>query len=156
MIEKYPTYPDEGERNREDLVELLFNYAAKLILLGSWCNFHFDSWSNCLGGAQVDWYIGDAINPDYGSCTEKLYLNEEDGLFAFNEVFCIEWIDCFHTFLIRHQDGLNIDGDFTCINCHGTNTTLDKDCDKYWCIDCDDWAHLESPGEHEPREDEEL
>lgn len=149
MLDKFAPFPEEGERNREDLVEMLFNYAAKISLLGSWSDFKFDAWSSLCGEPRVTWYIGDASDPDYGSCRDRLYISEK----GFEEGLCCEWIDAFHTFLLRHEAGLNIDGNKPCIQCDGFNIMFDEDCNAPWCLDCEDWAHLNGSSKHEPRED---
>jgi hypothetical protein len=29
-----------------------------------------------------------------------------------------------------------------CANCASTNLHWDRDCEEWWCLDCDDWAHI--------------
>ena len=143
-MEKFANFPDEGERNKEDLIRLLYAKAAELMLLGSFADFHFDTWSDCAGSGKISWYIGTAHNPDYGDCANSLYL---EGGWPFDEEKCCEWIDALHGFIYRHYKGLDVHGNLVtkpCSNCEGTRITFDDDCAKPWCLDCDDWAHLGS------------
>lgn len=140
-LKRFPEYPDEGERDPAAMVDLLFAYVAKLnIAWPKGPSFHFDTRAD-LGG-MVCWYVGTATDPVYGDCCDNLYTKEyvdcdEHGI---QESKITDWIDSFHGFLQSIKGGLGIHS--KCLNCDTYNLTWDTDGQRFWCKDCDDWAHL--------------
>ena len=111
-MDRFPDWPEEGpERTKEVMIKMLLAEVAEMLLLGDWCDFHFDCRSDCVGVGLMAWYIGDATDPDYGSASTGIYIPKPGVEFDDHYTnMMIDWIDALHEFRWRHFNGQDIDG----------------------------------------------